>query len=188
MRTLPLRALLTVPPVLLLAGCAAYSIQYDLDPSADFRAYRTFEWYASSKRAKGQKAGGSEIMDRRVRAAVEAQLTAKGYAAAAAGAEPDFLVTYYPVYKDRRYRTTTTVGVGGGWRYRPWGYGVGTRFSEVRHYKEGTIVVEVVDGRSNQLVWQCAAVGALTNLQDPEDAREQVAKAVADMLQKFPSR
>lgn len=183
-----MRALALLPAALLLTGCAAYSLKYDYDPGANFRAYRTFEWYAASKRARGQRNGSSEIMDRRVRAAVEQQLAAKGYAAAASGAEPDFLVTYYPVFRDRRVRTTTTVGVGGGWRYSRWGYGVGTRFSEVHHYKEGTIVVEIVDGRSNQLVWQCAAVGALTALDDPEEAQERVAQAVADMLQKFPPR
>ena len=176
-----------LPAVLLLAGCASYTVKYDVDPTANFRSYRTFEWYASSKRAKGQGNGGSEIMDRRVRAAVEQQLVAKGFAVAT-GAEPDFLVTYYPVYKDRKVRTSTTVGVGGGWRYRHFGYGVGTRFSEVHRYKEGTIVVEIVDGKSNQLVWQSAAVGALTNLEDPVEAKEQVAKAVADMLEKFPPR
>jgi hypothetical protein len=80
------------------------------------------------------------------------------------------------------------VGVGGGFGYRRWGYGVGTRFSEVHHYKEGTIVLEIVDGRSNQLVWQSAAVGALTNLDNPEEAQEQVARAVAEMLEKFPPK
>jgi hypothetical protein len=172
--------------LLLLSACATYSVKYDFDPGANFRAYRTFEWYASSKRARGQSSGSSPLMDRRVQAAVEQQLKAKGYAAATA--EPDFLVTYYPVYRDRRYRTTTTVGVGGGFRYHRFGYGVGTRFSEVHHYTEGTIVVEIVDGKSNQLVWQGAAVGALTNLDNPEDAQEQVARAVADMLEKFPPR
>lgn len=187
-----MRAALPLAAALLLTGCAPYTIKYDVDPGADFRAYRTFEWYAASRRArgqtKGQANGGNEIMDRRVRQAVERQLVAKGYAPVAASAEPDFLVTYYPIYRDRRVRTTTSVGVGGGWRYRPWGYGVGARFSEVRHYKEGTIVVEVVDGRSNQLVWQGAAVGALTALDDPQEAQEQVARAVADMLEKFPGR
>ena len=173
---------------LILTGCATYSVKYDFDPGANFRAYRTFEWYAGSKRAKGQANGGSEIMDRRVKAAVERQLVAKGFAAATGTTEPDFLVTYYPIYKERRYRTGTTVGVGFGGRYRHFGYGVGTRFSEVHHYKEGTIVVEIVDGRSNQLVWQSAAVGALTNIENPEDAQEQVAKAVADMLEKFPPK
>lgn len=183
-----MRPVLLLPALLLLSGCATYSVKFDYDPAANFRAYRSFEWYASSRRAKGQNNGGSPIMDRRVQAAVQQQLKAKGYGEAAPGSEPDFLVTYYPIYRDRKFRTTTAVGIGGGGRYRPWGYQVGTRFSQVHHYKEGTIVVEIVDGKTNELVWQCAAVGALSNLDDPEEAQEQVAKAVADMLGKFPPR
>jgi hypothetical protein len=180
-----MRLVLLVPAALLLLGCVPYTVKHDYDPGANFRAYKTFEWYATSRRAKGQNSGGSAIVDRRVQAAVIQQLKAQGFAEAA-GAEPDFLVTYYPIYKDRRYRTSTQVG--GGWRGRHFGYGVGTRFSEVRHYKEGTLVVEIVDGKRNELVWQSAAVGALSNLGDPEEAQEQVAKAVADMLAKFPPR
>jgi hypothetical protein len=182
-----MRLALVFPAALLLLGCVPYTVKHDYDPGADFRAYRTFEWYASSRRAKGREAGGSQLLDRRVQAAVTRQLKAQGFEEAV-GAEPDFLVTYYPIFKDRRYRTTTQVGGGAGWRGRRFGYGVGTRFSEVRHYTEGTLVVEIVDGKRNELVWQCAAVGALSNLGDPEEAQEQVAKAVADMLAKFPPR
>jgi len=182
-----MRLALLVPAALLLLGCVPYTVKHDYDPGANFRAYRTLEGDPAGRRAKGQPQGGSAILDRRVQAAVIQQLKAQGFVEAA-GAEPDFLVTYYPIYKDRRTRTTTQVGVGGGWRGRRFGYGVGTRFSEVRHYKEGTLVVEIVDGKRNELVWQSAAVGALSNLGDPEEAQEQVAKAVADMLAKFPPR
>jgi hypothetical protein len=60
--------------------------------------------------------------------------------------------------------------------------------SDVRHYKEGTIVLEIVDGRSNQLVWQAVAEGALTGLDHPEEAEAQVGKAVKDLLDRFPPR
>ena len=55
-------------------------------------------------------------------------------------------------------------------------------------YKEGTIVIEIVDFKSNQLIWQGAAVGALTGLSSPEDADEVVPKAVRDILSKFPPK
>jgi hypothetical protein len=56
----------------------------------------------------------------------------------------------------------------------------------VRNYKEGTIVIEIVDFRTNQMIWQGAAAGALTGLENPEDANEVVPKAVRDILAKFP--
>ncbi len=54
--------------------------------------------------------------------------------------------------------------------------------------KGGNIVIEIVDFKSNHLIWQGAAVGALTGLSSPEDADEVVPKAVRDILSKFPPK
>ena len=175
--------------LVLLVGCSGYSLKYDFDPGAGFQGYRSYDWYASSKRAQGRKADEHPLTDRRVRASVEQQLQQKGYRKETQ-ADPDFLIAYYPVYQTRRYRTHTSVAIGGGGWRRPWGYGVGTRFgtSQVHAYKEGTIVLEIVDGRSNQLVWQASAEGALTNLDDPQEAQEHISRAVRDLLDRFPPK
>ena len=65
---------------------------------------------------------------------------------------------------------------------------MGVSTSQVKHFKEGTIVLEIVDFKSNQLVWQGAAAGALTGLNTPEDADELVPRAVRDILAKFPPK
>jgi len=165
----------------LLGGCSSYSLTYDYDVTASFARYKTFDYY-TSKKGKG---GTTTLMDKRVRAAVERELQARGFAMETKG-DPDFLVTYYPVMQKKSYRTSTHVGMG--WGYRPMYGGVGTTTSQVHHYKEGTIVIEIVDFRTNQLIWQGAAVGALTGLDTPEAADEAVPKAVRDILAKFPPR
>ena len=58
--------------------------------------------------------------------------------------------------------------------------------SQVHHYKEGSIVLEIVDNKTNQLVWQAIGQGALTGIVDPRDADEQVAEAVKQILARFP--
>lgn len=175
--------------LVLMASCSGYSVKYDFDPGAGFRTYRTFDWYASSKKAQGKKAEENPLTDRRVRTSVEQQLQAKGYRRETK-ADPDFLIAYYPIYQTRRVRTRTTVGIGGGGWFRPWGYGVGTRFStaQTHSYKEGTIVLEIVDFNSNQLVWQASAEGALTAHDDPQDTQEQISRAVHDLLERFPPK
>ena len=169
----------------ILAGCTPFTVKYDYDSHANYTAYKTYDWYAASKRAQG-KADGVEnpIMDRRVRSAVERQLAAQGFKTEKTG-EPDFLVTYYPVYHRGTVYTTTGIGSGWGWR-RPWGYGVSTQFTEARNYREGSIILEIVDNKTNQLIWQAVAEGALTGLEDPQDADEQVDLAVKKMLSRFP--
>ncbi len=181
MRRLALSAALL--PVLLLAACTGYSVNYDYDVTASFGRYKTFDYYTSKKGTGGT----TNLMDKRVRAAVEKELQAKGFVMETK-ADPDFLVTYYPVVHERRYRTTTHMGWGWGWGYQPFYGGVGTSMSEVHSYQEGTIVIEIVDFKSNQMIWQGAAAGALTGLNNPEDADEVVPRAVHDILAKFPPR
>jgi hypothetical protein len=177
MRALPLSvALLSLA---LLGACRSYDLSYDYDVTATFSRYRTFDYYTSKKGTGGT----TTLMDKRVRAAVEKELQTKGFAMETK-ADPDFLVTYYPIVQNRKVRTNVRVGTG--WGYRPFYGGVST--SQVRHYKEGTIVIEIVDFKTNQLIWQGAAAGALSGLNTPEDADEVVPKAVRDILTKFPPK
>lgn len=167
--------------LLLLGACSSYRVTYDYDVTASYGRYKTFDYYTSKKGTGGT----TTLMDKRVRAAVEKELKAKGFAMETK-ADPDFLVTYYPIVQERRYRTTTHIGWV--WGYRPIYGRVGTSSSQVHHYKEGTIVIEIVDFKSNQMVWQGVAAGALTGLDNPEDADEVVTSAVRDILAKFPPR
>lgn len=169
----------------LLAGCASFNVRYDYDTRADYTAYRTFDWYAANRRGKVQDTKvDNPIMDRRVASAVEQELTRRGFQRETA-ADPDFLVAYYPIYRDRKYRTMTHLGWG-SWGFRPFGIGIGTTVARDEEYREGTIVVEIVDFKTNQMVWHAAAEGALTELGTPENADETVQRAVRQMLDRFP--
>jgi hypothetical protein len=179
----PLRPLIALPALLLLTACAS-PVRYDYDVSQDFSRYKTFDLYAPGKRGKN-KGGNDPLMDSRIRAAVAAELQSKGFAREEV-ADPDFLVACYPIFRTRHYRTTTRVGFGGGGWYRPWGYRVGTSFSQTHSYREGTLAIEIVDARTNQLVWQGVDEGVLTGLDTPDKANDAVASAVKDTLAKFP--
>ncbi len=167
----------------LLGACSSYNVTYDYDVTASYGRYKTFDYYTSKKGTGGT----TGLMDKRVRAAVERELQAKGFTMETK-ADPDFLVTYYPIVQERKVRTTTHVGMGMGWGFRPFYGRVGVASSQVHKYKEGTIVIEIVDFKSNQMIWQGAAAGALTGLENPEDANEVVSRAVRDILAKFPPK
>jgi hypothetical protein len=165
----------------LLTACRGYNVTYDYDVTASYARYKTFDYYTSKKGTGGT----TSLMDKRVRASVEKELQAKGFIRETK-ADPDFLVTYYPVVTNHKVRTT--VHSGWGWGYRPFYGGMGVSSSQVQNHKEGTIVIEIVDFKSNQMIWQGAAAGALTGLNNPEDADEVVPKAVRDILAKFPPK
>jgi len=175
--------ILVLPFLALLAGCAPFSVRYDYDARASFAGYRTWAWAPEGERPKA-KVPNDPIMDRRVHRLVDQALGARGFQPAQ-GAPADFLVAYRPVYQDRVVQTYTEMGPAWGYGWgRPWGYG--SAIEEVQRFREGTIVLEILDARSGQVVWQAAAEGALNGLDSPQDAEEQVGEAVRKMLEHFP--
>jgi len=167
----------------LLVGCSGVAVHYDFDRHASFERLRTFGWQVAKSPAPPAERD-NPIMARRLHRIVEQELSARGYALQET--DPDFLVNCYPLYRNRLVQTYTAMGPGWGYGWgRPWGY-AGTGVSEVQTFREGSIVLEVTDRRSQQVVWQGVADGALTGLRDPQDAEEAVSWAVKKLLGKFP--
>jgi len=50
----------------------------------------------------------------------------------------------------------------------------------------GSIVLEIQDFKTRQLIWKAEAVDALDDSERPEDADQDVAAAVRKMLRRFP--
>ncbi len=170
--------------LVLLMACSGYRVNYDYDMHANYSSYKTFDWQAASLAKETGVKVDNPLMDRRVSTAVENELIAHGYTLETR-ADPDFLVTYYPVYHQKVSHTATYVGLG-YLGFRPFGINVGTTLGQNREYKEGTIVLEIVDFKTNKQVWKSVAEGVLTDTSTPEEADEMVNRAVRQMLDRFP--
>lgn len=81
--------------VALAVGCAApIRIATDHDPSADLAALRGWSWFAAPAGRGGDPRLDDPLLDARIRRAVEAELSIRGYPRTV-GLDPDFLVTYH---------------------------------------------------------------------------------------------
>ncbi|MDQ2771967.1 MAG: DUF4136 domain-containing protein [Bacteroidota bacterium] len=142
--------------VLLLGptGCALSSrvgVTNDFDHAVNFRAYKTWAWYPQQpKDVEGGPAKSYEsFLDKRMRAAVSAELAAKGLTEVSAS--PDIYVAYSARVEDKQQ-------VSPGYGY-PYGYGYGggyygRGYSPVTQYKAGTVVIDIVDASRKQLAWR----------------------------------
>jgi len=169
--------------ILLLAGCSSVTYISDWDTSQSFASYQSYAWFepAAAARRGAPPSAPNALIAGRIERAVTAELDHRGLHAAPAG-EADFLVTFHTAARPR----TSVHHVGHGWGY-PYGYGYGWGFgggsSYVRHWVEGTLVVDVLDGRRRRLVWRGVAEGAFRT-PNPTDA--EVAKVVSKVLSSFP--
>jgi hypothetical protein len=178
----PGRLLVVVP--FFFAACASLTVSTDYDRNTKFANYKTFAFAAEPKT---QTLAGPAVQAA-IHDAVESELSAKGFAKAAA--KPDFYVVYHitePQKADVQHYTDWGFGAGGrpgygfygGWPVSPKTYTV----LDLEPYKSGALVLDFVDARRSQLIWRSVSSSVVGPTKQNADA---AALAVKELLAKFP--
>ena len=169
-RTALLLAGLLLAPMVLLAQ----KTSFDYDKTANFSALKTYA-------LKDGKKVGDPLIDKRIEAAIEAELAAKGLTPAASA--PDLNVTYHVAFDKKQ--DITAYSTGGAGYYR-WGGGWGTTDVRVNEILMGTLVVDIADAKKNELVWRGIGVKEV-DVQAKADKRDKnINSAVKKILKNFP--
>lgn len=178
-----LRSLMIVGVLAGLTACSGPDVRFDYDVQGHYAAYKSFAFQMAPGPTPARPGGlDNPIMNARVRRVVEAGLAAKGFQPAGAG-EPDFLVSFFTISeRERTHQARLGVGFGMG----PIGVGVAGPVGDRRVETVGSLVLEILDARSNQVVWKATAVRALEGSDSPEEADAAVKGAVDAMLKRFP--
>ncbi len=169
------RYTLVLLTVLAIAGCSGLSTSVDYDSQTDFGRYSTFAWIETKPKLPPGRRIDAHLLDVRIKEAVENQLMAKGFRRVPKP-KADLLIIYHVGAKNRveveHY----------GYRYGPHGRWVGHRV-EVTRYKEGTLIIDIVDARLKELVWRGTAVGAVYS---PGDLERKLTEAIRKLFEHFP--
>jgi hypothetical protein len=176
----------SIMPVLLLCiavngHAASLAVNYDYDTAADFAALQTFDWLPATGNA-----AGDELLVKKIRNSVDAQLQAKGRKPAAD--HPDFLIGMELSGKTT-YGGSTGVGVSVGIPVgRAGRISVGGGKSKAREKKEGTLVVDFVDAKTRSLLWRATATDAVDPSASAEERQKKIDEVIAAMLAHFPPK
>ena len=162
------------------AACATMNVSSHVDPALDATRYRTFDWGpADPLPVPDPRLDKSPFYQDHVQGAIEKQFQLKGYARADAGNQADLLVHFHAVI-DRRIDVNRIDQEHG---YCPDANCQPT----VVEYEEGTLVLDVVDARTNRVIWRGWAQDTVEGKIDNEDRlARQVDEAVRRMLARFP--
>ena len=159
-----------------IACTQSLKISYDYDKATPFTSFRTFN-------ISTVEGAFNEFNQQRIRKSIRQVMTKKGYAEQAVQA--DLTITATGVAADRRTVTARTDFQNGGLhRYGYWATPALTTVSST-HYKEGTLVIDVIESRSRKLVWQ--AVGTSELYKQPKNPDKTINKAITRMLEAFPA-
>jgi hypothetical protein len=173
-----MKRILATSALILTLGAVALAIdtKTDYDRSADFAQYRTFAWKAP--RAANGVVSNDLVMSR-IQAAAGEQLGTKGLRHDTL--KPDLYVVAHVAAKE--VRDVDYLPPLGGWRN--WGW-MGPDII-VNEYVKGTIVLDLVDTKTNKLVWRAVTTDTASDLLDVQSAKN-VDKMIADSLEHFPPK
>ena len=169
-----LQARWALPSVALFVAAAAWaSITTDYDHNVNFINFKTYSW--------GKLETGNSIWDERTKSAVDSALAAKGWSQVESGG--DVLVNAFGKTHPEYTMNTFYDGFGGGWRWRGFG-GVGEATTTIDTYRVGTLVVDMFDPNTKNLIWRGVATDTLSN--NPEKNTRKLDGEVHKMFEHFP--
>jgi len=173
MKPMSRTAVCTVLFLVALGTAFAQQVKTDFDHQANFSQYKTYSWQEIKP--------ANSLWDTRIKNAVDAQLAAKGWTQVPSGG--DVAIVAIKTTQTQRSLQTFYDGFGGGWRWRGFG-GMGEATTTEQDYKEGTLVVDLYDAKTQQLIWRGSAEDTLSN--KAEKNEKNLDKGVAKMFKKFP--
>ncbi|HXC57949.1 MAG TPA: DUF4136 domain-containing protein [Steroidobacteraceae bacterium] len=184
MRIRSIYAGLLAATLFLAAACTTIPAGSDRYSGANFDAYRTYAWISNDPLVKlaGTQQDVSALTVRRLREAIEAELSAKNYKKVDAAAQADFVVAFSVGTRDRLDAQSYPLPYRGPWEWESHHNDV-----EVNTYVEGTLSVDVFDGASKQPVWHGWATKVITN-EDKSNPAPVIQRAVSTILAPFPAR
>jgi hypothetical protein len=163
------------------SGSALAATHSDYTRSFPLQTLKTFA-FKDQRRISRDPLANNGIWANDVRQAVRSELHAKGLTEATNG-NPDFYVAFYVGLKDRY--DLNYVGYGmpfhrrgfrGGW----WGW-PGAYDAWAVPYTESTVILDVIDAHTNQLVWRGYDTGTL----DAKHPDKTLSKAVDHVIARF---
>jgi hypothetical protein len=156
---------------MLTAPVFANSVVVDYDHSENFTRVTTYSWSKVSTE--------NSLWDKRVEDSIDRELTAKGWTKVPSGSD----VQLVAVEKTSVHQELDTYYDGfGGRRFGR----MGESTTSVDSYKVGTLVVSMLDSRSNQLVWRASASSDLSG--NPSKDMKNLNKDVNKMFKQFPPK
>ncbi|MBA4275392.1 DUF4136 domain-containing protein [Flavobacterium sp.] len=176
-----MKAIKIIPVLLffIMSSCgSSINVYSDFDKNTDFSPYKTYAFHQKSI----DKVQISELDKRRILQAIESELGKKGMTKSET---PDLLINIFTKEKQEVDVNQYYNNWGYGWRGYRYGYPFyWGGYPHVSTSVEGTLFIDLIDAKKNELVWQGEGVGYLT--QDRSKKEAIINEFVAKILAQYP--
>jgi hypothetical protein len=185
------RTILLGALVIAVSTAFAHKIRVDFDHDTHFSCYKTYRWVEPAYSGPEQVQFPNQLMQERVTVFIDEALAARGLKRVTKGG--DLLISYRINVTEQPVLSTFYSGAGPGWASGwgsgwgwGWGWGSGVATTTLQTYYEGTLVINMMDPKDNQLVFQGTSTQAVSSR--PQKNTKKLAKAVNEVFERFPPR
>ncbi|KPJ79585.1 MAG: hypothetical protein AMS19_10890 [Gemmatimonas sp. SG8_23] len=187
-RLMKIRLLAMIAAAAVTTGCSGISTSHDFDPNFAFAEARTWDWMPAPPVRRGDTRTENRFVNERIRAAIELAMEEKGMQKV--DGDPDLRVGYHLALDDAVSYETMNSYYGPGWGYGmyryPYGPTMTTSTTRERRYTVGTLIIDVFDVASQELVWRGTGEGEVHQASDPEERQRRADEAVWQVMSSFP--
>jgi hypothetical protein len=178
MRRLALVSL--VAAAIFAAGCATLKVSSYVERGTDFTQFRTYDWGPADALPTGDpRLDDDPFFLDHFEGAIETAMAGKGYRLAEGGM-PDLLIHYHAAITPR-------IDINRLDSERGYCYDGDCRVRTIES-ETGTLVIDVIDTRTNKLIWRGWAQHGVVDILNNRDRMEtRIDQAVARMLEELPS-
>ena len=179
------KAILSLLAAISIAACGGVSYNADFDPTANFDGFNTYQWAERTPTGDDDARVYNDIVDGRIKRAAERALEAKGYHKVTSN--PDFVVAWHGAIDGKMSVSTINSHYGYGWGWYGYGgMGMGTSQTYVNEWDEGTLLIDIIDAQSQNLVWRGTATAELKQSRSTEEAQRRMDEILEKLLERFP--
>jgi hypothetical protein len=164
---------------LIAIGCSnQFAVHTDRDPEINLQNFTTYQW---SNRASLESDRNplyyNELNDKRIKSSVDNILMTRGLIPATEN--PDVLIHYHILVEDK-------VSID----LQPYGFTYGRYWANAQRaaytYKEGTLIIDLMEAKTGSLAWRGWAVGVIDQNNSKNSLSDMIGKAVAEIFAKYP--
>lgn len=175
--------------IALTVSAAFAQVSAGINPAADLGKYKTFAWLRPDVKAGRNPMYNSDLLSATVKQSVGTELLTRGMKEDEEA--PDALIQFH-TYTQQQRRTNYSGGFypyfggwgrwGGFYPYGMMGWG-GGGYPYQTQYTEGTLVIDILDAKTKEVLWEGVAQGTLSG--KINRIQNQINSSVRKMFTKY---
>lgn len=154
-----------------LTACNPIYVNQDFDDEADFASYKTYAW-VESPFAETDPKKQNTLLEKRIRGWADEELEKKGMQRVESS--PDLTINFVGDADEATEIRTTGIGYGFD------------RNTRAVHYEDGMVMIDMMDGQTNILVWRGIADLTLSENPTTDEVNKRAHDAIKKILDQYP--